>query len=250
MKKIILTTVCALAVAGTAFAQGSVNWGVIGASMSAQTNSTQYSPLFGLGGVGPGGAAVGGAIGGTGLAAAGFYYELLYNSVFTGLQVSGALSPSNSFASLFTSGTWHDVGLGATNSLNLAGRLVPIAANTGAIVPWANGITNNIVLVGWSADLGTSWSVVSNELATGTYVGVLGAQNGFFGVSAAGYINPFSGANPGAVLFNGSATANGLPILSANTQLYLLPTVVPEPATIAMLGLSGLSLLLFRRRKS
>ena len=62
MKKLVLTIVCALAMTGAAFAQGTVNWGVISpAAMTVQTNSTQISPLFG-------GAANVGAVGYTALA--------------------------------------------------------------------------------------------------------------------------------------------------------------------------------------
>jgi hypothetical protein len=48
MKKLVLTTACALALAGSGFAQGFVNWGSISfANVTAQTNGTTYSPLFG-----------------------------------------------------------------------------------------------------------------------------------------------------------------------------------------------------------
>ena len=60
MKKLVLTTVCALAITGAAFAAGNVNWtGPSAAAITAQTNSTQYSPLFG------GAAVSGGAVGGS-----------------------------------------------------------------------------------------------------------------------------------------------------------------------------------------
>jgi len=244
MKRLVLTTVCALAMTGAAFAQGTLSWSSISfGSMTAQTNATAYSPLFG-----GGAASVNGAVGVTSLSAAGFYYELLYNTAFNETQIAGALAPSNSFATLF-GGTWKDTLLGATNNASgTAGRLVPIAGNGSASVTgWANGTTNNIVLVGWSANLGTSWVTVSNELATGSYISVLGSAEGFFGVTATGYINPNLAPAAGATLFNSAATANGLPIFSLNTQLYLLP--VPEPASMALMGLGGLSLLLFRRQR-
>jgi hypothetical protein len=57
-------------------------------------------------------------------------------------------------------------------------------------VPWAVGTTDNIVLVGWSDNLGATWGTVSNELATGSFVGVLAGANGFFGISVAGYMAP------------------------------------------------------------
>jgi hypothetical protein len=231
MKKLALTTVCALAMTGAAFAQGLVNWGSISfGSMTAQTNSTAISPLFG------GGATGGGAIGAAGGSASlgtGFYYELLYTTY------SGSQATIPSLAALLT---WQDTGLSATNQ-NTAGRLTPINPNSSATVPWAAGTTDSIVLVGWSANLGTTWGAVSNVLATWNNT----VPDAFFGVTPTGYITGSTAPAPGATLFNNSATANGLPISGLNTQLYALP--VPEPATMALAGLGGLSLLLFRRQR-
>jgi hypothetical protein len=240
MKKLVLTTVCALAMTGAAFAAGNINWGSINAgSMTAQTNSTQYSPFFG-GGATPGSLNPAGTVGATGSAATGssYYYELLYTS-FSGTQ---ATIPT--LGSLLA---WNDTGLSATNG-NTASRLQVINPNSGATVPWSPGTTDSIVLVGWSANLGTSWLSVSNELQNG-YAATLAGQQGFFGVSATGYLTTFdTSTSPGATVFAAGATSEGLPIFSTLTQLYLLP-VVPEPTTIALAGLGGLALMLFRRQR-
>ncbi len=230
MKKLVLTTVCALAVTGAAFAQGTLNWVAVSpAAFTAVTNGTQYSPLFG-------GAAAGLTSGATATTAGGFYYELLYNTSFTGSQVA---SPTT----LAGLATWADAGLAATNTVSSTGKASGFPGNTAATVPWNNGTTNNIMLVGWSSNLGTSWTVVSGELQDWSAYQI---ANAYFGESAAGYINPAVG-NPGYGAFGTAATASGLPIKSLNTPLYLLP--VPEPATFALIGLGGLSLLLFRRRQ-
>jgi hypothetical protein len=142
----------------------------------------------------------------------------------------------------------NDAGLSAVNNSGYAGGINPLNPTTQATVPWASGTTDSIVMVGWSANLGTTWGVVSNLLATQTSF----ADGSFFGVSKTGYIAP-NAANPGVTVFTTSAQSYGLPINGLNTQLYALPTgvIVPEPTTLALAGLGGLSLLLFRRsRKS
>ena len=234
MKKLVLTSVCVLAMTGAAFAQGKVNWSSISASaMTAQTNSTTYSPLFG------GGAAPGGAVGATSLngGALGFYYELLY-SAFTGVQ---AAKPTT-LASL---GTWQDSGLSASNSITSAGRLVPVNPGTSVNVPWASGITNSVMMVGWSGNLGSTWAIAQGNLNNSAFLASLLTQ-AFVGLSNTGFINPGT-ADPGVTVFATAAGPQGLPINSLLTQLNLIP--VPEPGTMALAALGGASLLLFRRKK-
>lgn len=233
MKKIILSLVLTYVVVTVACAQGTVFWGGFNpGAMTAQTNSTQFSPLIGGGSIG------GGAVGAMATTSS-FYFELLYNTSFTGSQVA-----TLNFATLFDGTSWLDTGLTATNSTTIAGRLVAVNPNTAATVPWAAGITNNIMLVGWSANLGTTWLAASNAMATGSYMNL--PTPAFFGLSATGFITPLSD-NPGAILFGTSELAWGLPINSPNTQLYLV--AVPEPSTIALAGLGGLALLSLCRRK-
>jgi len=236
-KQSALTIVCALAVTGAALAQGTLNWNTFGLGFSAQTNATQFSPVFG------GWPSGSGTIGNTAQAISGltYYYELLYNTSFTGSQ-----APNPYYDTLF-GGTWLDTGLTATNA-NLPGTARAVNPSATAAVPWADGVTNNIMMVGWSANLGTSWTVVSNLLANWPVEFSTVQGLAFFGESATGYLTPNpASADSGALVFAGGATTNGLPIFSPNTQLYLLPT--PEPCTIVLAGLGGLSVWLFRRRK-
>jgi hypothetical protein len=235
MKKLALTTICVLTIAGSAFAQGNVAWNtIVPSAMTAVTNSTTYSPLFG------GGSTGNGAVGSTAAGSTSFYYELLYTS-YSGSQ----LATPTTLNSLFT---WSDAGLSATNASS-AGRVFPVAPNAGAQVSWSPGTTNSIMLVGWSANLGTSWSSVSNVLSNWATLGSTIVGNAFFGESVTGYITPLSTAtSPGAAVFGTGATPQGLPILSLNTPLYIIP--VPEPGTIALATLGGLSMLALRRRKA
>jgi hypothetical protein len=244
MKKLVLTIGAALVVGGVAFAQGTIQWTAPAGNFTGQTNTTTLSFIQGSTPTG------GGTIGNT-TTTLGFYYELLYST--TAFNGSGIAQP-NSTAALF-GGTWQDAGLGMTNNGNV-GRIVPIGgAQNAAVQPAAMGAglvgvgqTNYIMLVGWSANLGTSWSVVSNELATGSWMSVLGNAIGFFGESATGYVVGNTG-NPGVSPFISSgADVNGQPIIGAGTQLFEL-LAVPEPTTLAMMGLGSLSLLIFRRRK-
>jgi len=240
MKKLVLAIGCAMAMTGVAFAQGSVNWSAISFSAMTAGTNTSVSPLFG-------GSGAGGTYGVTATTANGFDYEMLY------MPNSSVLGTAPTATSLFN-GTWKDTTLGAVNA-GSAGRLTA-TGNTvnNATVPWDTGTTDNIVMVGWSADLGTSWVGVSNILAklaqgnNSLLLTQLAGQQGYFGVSTVGFINPLAnGTAPGASVFGTAATSQGTPIFSLNTPLYFLP--VPEPATLALAGLGGLSLLLFRRQR-
>ena len=242
MKKVIVTLFCALVMAGAASGQGTVSWSFISpVAMTAQTNSTQYSPLQG------GGATGSGSQGAMASASTGtlFYFALLFNS-FAGTQLA---QPNN----LLALNSWQDTGLTATNS-SIAGRLTPVAPTTHATISWDNGITNSIMMVGWSANLGSSWLAVSSVLNNwGTSAGSI-VGPAYFSTSTTGYITPNStGTDPGANLFGISPTSSGLPINSVNTSLYGLdaftPFIVPEPSALAVTGLGGLLLVTLRRRR-
>ncbi len=237
-----------MAATSAAFAQGFVNFtpSTFSVSTNGQTLSSVYTAAL------PQNAA-GQTIGLTTPQSRGqYYYELLITS-FT-----GTLPTDRNVVD----GTWKDSGLADTNHVTVYGRIAhgPTALNVGNLVGWnamANGGqtfpngTNYIMLVGWSANLGNSWLAVSNSISSveqnnaGYFNNIAG--NSFFGESTIGWENPATASASGIPLMGAGANAGGQPIVIAGGMtLYELP--VPEPATFALVGLGGLSLLLFRRR--
>jgi len=183
MKKLVLTTVCALAMTGAAFAQGYVSYSPSGFE-NWQTNGTTYSPLFGGGASGSGSSGV--VFAGTTLPFA-YDYALLY---YTGGVYNGVTPVASVWG-----GSWAYSGLIGTNS-NTAGRVGAVNGSTGVQVGpglngasptaggWANGTTNYIEMVGWSVNLGTSWVTVSNVLANWATLGSTITGPAYFGISA------------------------------------------------------------------
>jgi len=238
MKKLVLTSVIALAASGAAFAQGTVNWSSITfAAVTAQANPGVESPFFT-------GTAPGGAAASTTGSPGSYYYELLFN---TGSSQLSAPTTLAGFAS------WSDSGLEAENSAT-AGRLQTLtgtgasASNPGAANAAVSFTTaSSILLVGWSADLGNTWAAAWAALnSTSTLQTIDASGQAYFGITPTGYITPNGATAPsGASLFGTSAGE----IKSLNTQLYAV-NPVPEPTTLALTGIGALSLLAFRRKNA
>jgi hypothetical protein len=135
---------------------------------------------------------------------------------------------------------------GATLSFNIlpgySGSLVGPGTLFGNQVDLASGTTYDVMLVGWTSELGSSWSVVKSELADGFGNVTVPA---FFGNTGISTMTPSSTFGPGTpTLFpHGS-----LKVVFPNGSLVLY-SVAPEPTTLALAGIGGLSLLLFRRQR-
>jgi hypothetical protein len=225
MKKLVLTSVCAVAVSGVAFAQGTALWSTISPSgFTSATNSTLSSYMS------PGGVAAlqGGTIGATTAAVGAFYYELLY-------------SPTTATAPTTKAGlqAWDDTGLEAEDNSASAGRVVVLNSSPDATVPFTGA--TDIMMVGWSSALGSTWSAAEALLVAGT--APVGSS---FGESTVALYTPnASGVSPGATVFGTSPGE----IDSLATPLYTV-TSTPEPTTIALGVMGGLSLLALRRKKA
>lgn len=234
MKKFILSL--ALVVAGVAAqAQGTVNWTGVAGSFIGTTNSSQYSSFFGGGAT-----SVNGTSGNTASTALGggvYYYELLTSSGLSSVPTTLSQFGSN----LATS--WVDTGLSMTNGNAANGRAVQINAVQNATANnWASGATQNIIMVGWSSNLGTTWTAaLASLLAGGGWSG-----NAYFGVGQSVGSLTIASANPGISIFG--SNAGQINDTGANALVMnLVP--VPEPTTIALAGLGGVALLALRRKK-
>jgi hypothetical protein len=166
----------------------------------------------------------------------------------------GTGAPSTNIANSSVLSQWTFTGVqAANNGLTKGGIGNPGTTSTGTT--WAapagatydTGTIQYYLIVGWSAIEGTTWSQVANLInGSGLKAG------GYFGTSLAAY--NYSGGGPSSLaavnLLNAPGQTGlagaGLP---SGFQLNLVTTPVPEPGTMALTALGGVSLLLFRRRK-
>ena len=123
----------------------------------------------------------------------------------------------------------------ATNYL-VAGGFNAVGSGAINLQGTAAGNSEYVEIVGWSASLGTSWAAIQNELQNGW------TSTGYFGVSSIGDVILGPTGGPG-VTIPGNVTGGLLGGLTMDA------ISVPEPGSIALMGLGGLSLLLFRRKK-
>ena len=239
MKK-ILTTLVASCLTVAAFAQGTVNWTGVAGFFNGQTNGTAFSPF-----VSSAGATLSGTLGNTLgnntannalLGYTGYYYALLTSA--------SAVAPTT-IAGLQALGI---TGLTATNGAASNGRIIQVAGTTARSASgWALGGSTNVVLVGWSGNIGTTFAAALGNLQNWAAFSQTLTQPAFFGLSSVGTLTSGT-ADPGVVVFGASAGQinNGS---AAPEQLLQLGAPVPEPGTMALAALGGASLLLFRRKK-
>lgn len=187
-------------------------------------------------------------------ATAGQYYFALFVAPSTtaatgsyleapGTAYTGTEDPTANGFALATSSTYAPGGFTAANIAS-AGRIATLAAQLdslgdaeiGNAVAGAPGDTADFIVVGWSANLGSTWSAVQSTIDSGVT-----PAGSFVGESDVAQLLVGGGTTPVPVVFAGA---------SPNAQGFVLePTPTPEPATFALCGLGAAALVIFRRRK-
>lgn len=207
---------------GVSYGQGYVT---VAGTYSNQTNNTPLTSSW-TGGLLAGGGAIGNVASGQS------YTVALLTSAYSGTTNPLALFGTSALSS------WVNSGPQGANT-TFAGRLsigTDYATTSGAPV----GQNNQWILVAWTTSLG-SWATVSADLISGLF-----ASSGYVGWSAVGIgAAGDSPANLGSPLIIQGASGSIIP--SGMSLLAVSP--VPEPSTMALAGLGGAALLLFRRRK-
>ena len=163
-----------------------------------------------------------------------YYYALLYSTTpLTGATNTAWIQPTYYVAGVNTA----NFVIATNGTLTAGGEQGPA---TGQFqLSMASGTTYDVAVAAWSASLGTTWTQVQAELGNGTQGGSSWLANGFFGFINGGTVTPAL-SSPGSAIF---------PTVFANGSLSLYEVApVPEPTTIALASLGGLSLLAFRRR--
>jgi PEP-CTERM motif len=223
MKKLVLT-LSAMTIAASILAQGTINTlNTGGASLLVTTNGALYGE-------------------GTGLTSGnGYIYALMENAstAVTGGNVSGVLGNNNAL----DSSSWTFSGVYMTN---LNGGLLSGGASAVDNM-WAPNTTNAFFVIGWSVNFGTTWGAISNALAFSVVNGGNWSQMGYFGASAVGFGVPGGGSPALPTPHLWAASPNNQ--MTGLTGFSLNAVPVPEPGTLALAGLGGLSLLLFRRQR-
>jgi hypothetical protein len=217
MKKIITAIALTTLVAVASQAQGLVVF-----SSSTQNMSTNN-----------------GTVGKTTAGAGNFYYALFESTTTT--TVGGSATPVQGTNGVyaFNASGWTYIALGSSTAVS--GRFADVAPNgdgSTTILGVAAGNSANFVVVGWSANLGSTLSALEQALAINGTTGLLG-ESAVSGSIATGN----GGLLPTPNLFGG-----GAPQIQAFTVGSFTITSTPEPGTLALAALGGASLLMFRRK--
>lgn len=219
MKKTLLTLALVASAASSVFAQGFVlfnNTAAAGTKISTNNMAT-----------------VGLATG----AANTYYFALFYSTTATTVGGStAAVSGSGNY--VWTDSNWTFGGAYGSSSAT-AGRFASNSAdpnNSGgtAITGLAGGSSAQFVVVGWTASIGTTIQALEAWYSNPATAGLIGESNVSGPITASS-----GGVNIVPALFGtGAGSIQGFTLAA-----------VPEPTTVALIGLGGLGLAMIRRRK-
>jgi len=229
MKKLVLTSIIAAAAVMHSFGQGQV---IIGNSTSTKIwTNTVASTTTGVGFVMPGSTV-------TGFTFALFAYYT--GSLATSTNSGTAVQVTDNSTTPSLDGSWELVGYANNNG---SGRIQDIngasASENVGNIPVSTYAT--LMMIGWNTAVGGS-TISSFNTAYAAALGALGTGL-MYGYSADGSVFLGNGTVPP----NSSAIGGGTGTIPPFTLGTVQP--VPEPGTIAMAALGGLSLLAFRRKK-
>jgi len=188
-----------------------------------------------------------------------YYYDVLDMTSASWNSLSGAQQAAavNLLANPSDVSLWTDSGISGYNTGSLtAGGINGLGGATGnSAANWqaptsgsygAGAGYDYYIVVGWSANLGTTWTAVTTALTQAA------PANAWFGSSAALYNYAGAGSLPAPNVFSPTSytglAGSGAGASPTNPLLVLTP--VPEPAALALAGLGGISMLFLRRRTS
>jgi hypothetical protein len=245
MKKLILATFALVAGVMLAHSQGLVSFQALKGTVI--TNGTAVG-----GGIGP--------VNGAGQ----YHFELLdmTAAAWAGLSLAQQAGAENLWVNGGDIPLWTDSGISGVNGTGIAaGEVVALggvpgttAANWGAPTgsSFNTGSIDYYTIMGWSANLGTGWSTVSTGLEDGTLPTAMSPV--YIGQTSIAY--NYGGGGPDGLdvvnVWDSSAVTglagSGMPNGDVAGDLVLM--TMPEPTTLALVGLGGLSMLFLRRRNA